>query len=237
VEGGSRERLARRTLEEKRKGWLSCAKREACIRRLCSTVVYDYLLTAVSSVSPPSLCQRYQPTVASIYVRGSLYGALFIWPSPGCLRNHPGSLRRGAKARYLRRELRSHNSGRQTGKSPRSLRSRPRLDPDFPQASGPASTFLAISLERFKDKVLLCLSPPSPPPALPPTAVSVVHDFGARGGSEGDGEGEGGGPRLGRNFFYPRHPSPGRARRRRTAVVDPRSFSLLRLSRLPGRTK
>jgi len=237
VEGGSRERLARRTLEEKRKGWLSCAKREACIRRLCSTVVYDYLLTAVSSVSPPSLCQRYQPTVASIYVRGSLYGALFIWPSPGCLRNHPGSLRRGAKARYLRRELRSHNSGRQTGKSPRSLRSRPRLDPDFPQASGPASTFLAISLERFKDKVLLCLSPPLPAPRPPPHRRFRRPRFRGEGRERGGWGGGEGGPRLGRNFFYPRHPSPGRARRRRTAVVDPRSFSLLRLFRLPGRTK
>lgn len=84
-----------------RKG-VSCAKREACIRRLCSTVVYDYLLTAVVVflVLPPFV-------PACIYVRRSR--VLFIWPSLGLsaksCRPPPSAsvASRNGKGAYLRR--------------------------------------------------------------------------------------------------------------------------------------
>lgn len=88
------------------KGCLSCAKREACIRRLCSTVVYDYLLTAVFLVSPPFVSRTSDRRVSMYGDLGcSLSGLL------GCLRNHPvrtphssaSAASRNSKGAYLRR--------------------------------------------------------------------------------------------------------------------------------------
>lgn len=88
------------------KGCLSCAKREACIRRLCSTVVYDYLLTAVFLVSPPFVSRISDRRVSTYGDLGcSLSGLL------GCLRNYPARTPRSSasvasrngKGAYLRR--------------------------------------------------------------------------------------------------------------------------------------
>lgn len=138
------------------KGCLSCAKREACIRRLCSTVVYDYLLTAVFLVSPPFVSRISDRRVSTYGDLGcSLSGLL------GCLRNPPcphSALfsKRCIEERQRRvfTSLRSHNSGRQTGKPFfLSLSLLLLLLPfRFPQVLL-SSTFLAISVKYFKDRL------------------------------------------------------------------------------------
>ena len=156
-----------------REGWLAgvvraervslmSAKREACIRRLCSTVVYDYLLTTVFFVSllRRPLCREY-PT--GVYLRRSR--VLFIWPSrlpakPPC--PHPALFGERCIEKRQRRvftSLRSHNSDRQTGKPfflslflLLHLLLLPLHFFRFPQALL-SSTFLAILVKYFKDRL------------------------------------------------------------------------------------
>lgn len=103
-----------------RKGCLSRAKREACIRRLCSTVVYDYLLTAVFLVSAALCVANLRPTC--IYVqrsRGAPLSGLLVAcditpPAPPHIFGERCVVER---QRRVFTSLRSYNSGRQTGKS------------------------------------------------------------------------------------------------------------------------
>lgn len=162
-----------------RKG-VSCAKREACIRRLCSTVVYDYLLTAVFFVSPPSLC--HDTTRPALYLRTEISrGVLSLSGLLGCLRNHPANLlhlafsarnaaSRNGKGAYLRR-LCSHNFDRQTGKS--LLLS---LSP-FPSPYHPPSISPGLTLFHFSCNLSEALQGSSSSVIYP--LAYRIYDFGA----------------------------------------------------------
>lgn len=167
---------------------VSCAKREACIRRLCSTVVYDYLLTAVSpSSSPRPLCREISDR--RVYLRTEISGVLYLASSRLPARPPlPPSVRPAVSSctaprsevlwqRRVFTSLRSHNSGRQTGKPFFSSLSfsllrllllllRRRRRRRFPRVLH-SSTFLAISVKYFKDR-------------LPPSfrRLARVYDFG-----------------------------------------------------------
>lgn len=95
-----------------------------CVRQLFTTI----FLTTVFFVSPPSLYGAAPPS-GHVSTRGDLGALFFIWPPrlparpPALpagilhLASSSGASHRGnGKGAYLRR-LRSHNSGRQTGKS------------------------------------------------------------------------------------------------------------------------
>lgn len=140
------------------KGCLSCAKREACIRRLCSTVVYDYLLTArvFLRVSPPFVPRRTSDRRVSTYgdLGCSLSGLLVACETTPGPRTPQSSARGciGERQRRVFTSLRSHNSGRQTGKPFFLVSVLILLHPfRFPQALL-SSTFLAISVKYFKDR-------------------------------------------------------------------------------------
>lgn len=86
-----------------RKG-VSCAKREACIRRLCSTVVYDYLLTAVVFLVSPLFVPRTSDRRVSTHgdLGCSLSGLLsVVWENLSAPSASVAS--RNGKGAYLRR--------------------------------------------------------------------------------------------------------------------------------------
>lgn len=150
-----------------RKG-VSCAKREACIRRLCSTVVYDYLLTAVVFLVPP-----FVPRPAYIYARRSR--VLFIWPSLGCLRKSPRPPSASVASRKRQRRVFTSRCAHITPTADKltSLSSCLLCLPcssDFSRLL-PSSTFLAISMKYFKDRL---------PVVHPPRASSAISGLNTR---------------------------------------------------------